>query len=258
MQTYGQIVVDDGLRADWGMIGTALEALQPVRLDIARELDNPDVRGSLHDAAVVLVGARSCEGAPSEILIERLRQELPHVGAYVCLRLVPAMAARARMYADAGADGLILLEGTADLHFLAYLMRARVAAPPPEREIRRVVEAVGPCRALSLAEYCLRTAFRRVRGHDVATWFGIDRKTVRSLLHASAFPTSSVLTRCGRHFHANELERRGIRSREAVARRLGFTDASALRTSRTRLRTTLGNTSNRGIRVVSLLKSLIV
>ena len=248
------VLVDEGCGDLWAGIERALAAQRPMRVDVNHLLNQRET-AILARASVLILGPRAADGASSVLLIRRLRSISPRIPIYVCTAPSADSYLHLRQFSIAGADDLMTLVVASDFRELADTVRARTMAPPPERELDVVTAGVPASEQRTLALHCLRNGHRRSLEGEVARRFQVTIQTVNHQLHTIGLPATGVLMRCGRQYHAFELERRGIRSREEIARRLGVASASALRMQRSRVRRTLAREGARGAVLLSLLDS---
>jgi hypothetical protein len=249
-----EVIVDDGCGDLCAGIEKALESHGLLRLDVSQLVNQRD-RAMLATVSVLILGPRTADGTSSIRLIEWIRSNNPRTAIYICTAPSESAYRLLRQFSIAGADDLVTLAVTSDFRDLAATVRARTLAPPPECELDLVAAELPAGAKRTLALHCLRNGHRRGLERDVARSFGMTIQTVNHQLHTIGLPTTGVLMRCGRQYHAFELERRGIRSREEIARRLDMASAGALRMQRARVRRTLARDGARGAVLLSLLDS---
>lgn len=229
-----EVLVDLGCAPLWSAIGRALEGFATERSDTAAAIEKW-ATGPFADASVVLVGRRSADGLPSEDLIRRLRRSVPHVTVCVCLEDASRLRLAAE-YAWAGADHVVGMTAPHNVHELRQYITARLAAPPPELEVRKVNAAYTAGEGRTVGLFCLRNGHRRLTVEDLATWFACDRKTISDRLIDAGFPRPHLMIRVGQEAACRELSRRAVASMIEIARRLGLHTAAGLRMRRSRLR----------------------
>lgn len=217
-----QVVFDDACRADFDAVGLALRRVNWKRLNVAGVLRSAE-RNAIVDSSVVIVGPRTSDGQLSDLTIARLRHAGPHLAIYVGLEMSRDQLPRIRALVDAGIDEIVGLHAPTDLLVLTRLIGNRLAAPAPEPEIRALTAMDLESGALAIAEHCFRNGHRPRSASSIARWFGVDRTTLNRHLSAAGLPGGLMLARCGRACHIVELERRGIRSRSEIVRRLTLT-----------------------------------
>lgn len=246
-----EVVVDVSCGELCSSIESALESHRPLRVDVGRLLETQGA--VLAGVSVLLVGARAAGTVPTARLFRRVRETNPWIAIFVC-----ALGGRddymgLPLLARAGADELIVLAFLADFRALAALVSIRIRAPSPTHELSEIAKALAVVPAKSVALHCLRNSFARWREIRIARRFGVTIQALNHQLRASGLPTVGMLVRLGRQYHAQELERRGLGSREEIARRLGLDSAGALARQRRRLRRTLADEGPRGQMLLGLL-----
>ncbi len=249
-----EVIIDDGCGDLCTGIEKTLEAHRVLRLDVSR-LQHQRDRTMLAPVPVLILGPRTADGTSSIRLVEWIRSHNPRTAIYICTAPSESAYRLLRQFSIAGADDLMTLAETSDFRDLAATVRARTLAPPPESELDLVAAELPVGAKRTLALHCLRNGHRRGLERELARSFGVTIQTVNHHLHTIGLPTTGVLMRCGRQYHAFELERRGIRSREEIARRLDVASAGALRMQRARVRRTLARDGARGAVLLSLLDS---
>jgi hypothetical protein len=132
------------------------------------------------------------------------------------------------------------------------VVSARILAPVPEVELRAIASRLCS-QELTMVLACVRSGYQPEPVRNLAQKFQVDRRTLNNRLLRMGLPSASLLARCGRLFHECELERRGIRSRIEIARRLGFDTTTALRMFRMRVLRALRHDEDRGVLMLSLL-----
>lgn len=229
------VVVDRGCAASWPELDRAVEGYACARLDVAAQLRSWN-EGSCADAIVVIVGSRSADGLPSDELVRELRRFLPHVAVYVCARNGERVLDRVKLYARAGADDLIVLDSWADARNFHGIIAARVAAPPPEPELRLFHEAIPASVGRTIGLYCLRNGHCSTTVTDLAAYFGTNGDTLANRLRVRGLPSPVWMLRWGYELAFRELWRCGVCARAEIARRLGVDTTAALRVRRRRLK----------------------
>lgn len=141
--------------------------------------------------------------------------------------------------AEVGVDEVFCLESRSDLVALHRTLGARLAAPPPEAEMRLLWKWFRDSPERSLVMHCVRNGFRLDDWSVRARLFAACRKTIQNRVTEEGLPSPGMIARCGRVLHAQELERRGYRPTSAIARLLEFPSASAMQRTRRRLRKSL-------------------
>jgi len=231
---HSRVLVDGGCDDLLPLIGRAIDALAVGRIDVVSELQDR-ASDRLARTQILMVGCRSRTGVPSEALVDAVRHRHPHIAIYLCARDVNAMSPHVRAHALAGTDRAFALGDSPGLELLRAAVSVRVRAPAPELELRGLVRLLPPSQGRTIGLHCIRNSHVRYGASDVASWFGVDRATTNNRLAAAGLPSVLVCRAYGRLFHAKELERRGERSREQIARLLQVDSAAALRVLRARL-----------------------
>ena len=95
--------------------------------------------------------------------------------------------------------------------------QARLAAPPPETEIRLLWKWFRESPERALVMHCVRNGFRLDVWSIRSRVFSACRKTLQNRMSVIGLPSPGILSRCGRVLHAQELERLGVRPTSAVA-----------------------------------------
>jgi hypothetical protein len=133
-------------------------------------------------------------------------------------------------YSKAGAGWVFEIEKQAQSEVKAFfrMLKDRVCAPAPSSLIWSVASQVAAPETRSLAIDCLLESFRPRRVVEIERRFGHDHKTLNNLLEKVNLLTVGQLHRAGRLAHDQELSRRGVHSREQIARILGFGSAKKL------------------------------
>jgi hypothetical protein len=247
-----EVIVDVGLGRLWGGIESALAVHRPAQVDVDALLRRKEY-GVLCGAAALVLGPRSTDGSPSDRFVERLRRVAPHVGVYVAAGSPSELHPAVELLAWAGADDVLTLSEPSDFRAMALMIRARVKAPPPERELRVAAESIGPHDARAVGLYCLRNGYTRQDVGRIGEWFGAAESRLTPLLHTASLPTAGLVVRTGTHLHARELKRRRIGEQTDVVGRLGFASPDAMRRARARLRAHLCALAEHGKLLLRLL-----
>ena len=212
--------------------------LRTVRLDLSRQLVSPKATG-LVKASAVLFGLHTSRGKSSIDVIKQLRARDPHLGIYLLVHSVSEVASRMTELAEAGVDEVFCIESRADQRACEHTVRARLASPAPETEVRLLWKWFRDSPERSLVMHCVRNGFRLDDWSVRARLFAACRKTIQNRVTEEGLPSPGMIARCGRVLHAQELERRGYRPTSAIARLLEFPSASAMQRTRRRLRKSL-------------------
>ncbi len=224
-----------------------------VTVDLARHLAGGNT-AFLHTATAIAMAPVLSNGLSAVDVIERLRGEVPHVGVYVVARDTGEVARIMPKLAIAGVDEVFCLDSRSDMEAFPQTMRARLAAPAPETEIRFLWKCFRASPERALVMHCVRNGFRLDVWSIRSKTFSACRKTLQNRVSILGLPSPGILSRTGRVLHAQELERRGIRPTTVVAALLGFPSANALQRSRRRLRKALMTRGRPALVFASLLK----
>lgn len=233
--------------------GEDADGFRIVTIDLARHLEF----GSstlLASSTAVVMGPALSNGQPAIEAIEQLRAALPHVGIYLVARELVEIARALPKLAAAGVDEVFALEGQSDMHAFEETVRARLAAPAPETEIRLLWKWFRESSERSLVMHCVRNGFRLDVWTIRSQVFNACRKTLQNRMTLLGLPSPGIVSRYGRVLHAQELERRGVRPTAAVADILGFPSSGAMQRARRRLRKALMSRGRQALVFASLLK----
>ena len=204
--------------------------------------------------STIVLGALLANGMTAAEAIVQLRALVPHVGVYVLAQETSEIARALPQLASAGVDEVFCRDSRADMAALVDTLRARLAAPAPETEIRLLWKWFRESPERSLVMHCVRNAYRLDVWSIRTRIFGACRKTLHNRMSVLGLPSPGILSRCGRVLHAQELERRGVRPTTTVADVLGFPSAGAMQRSRRRLRKALMTRGRQALVFASLLK----
>lgn len=229
-----EVLVDAGCHAISSDLSRAFRATQVSVLD--------DESPFLARGGILLLGARTADGASSLGALRRLRSKYPELVVYLCDRLDRDLAAQMVRYARAGLDRFFVLESAGDRAALAECVRVRSLAPPPRAALRALSGAGLATRPQCLTEFALRNGHRGLSIAAVSQWFGVARRTLSWWCQIADLPPPRMLVRCARFLHHEELLSRGIVRASERAARLGFDTATELRQFLWKLR----RTANRG------------
>jgi hypothetical protein len=186
--------------------------------------------------------------------VQQLRAQFPHVGLYVIARETGEVARSMTKLANAGVDDVFCLDTRSDVETIQDTIRARLAAPAPETELRLLWKWFRESSERSLVMHCVRNGFRLDVWSIRSKVFNACRKTLQNRVSLLGLPSPGMLSRTGRVLHAQELERRGVKPSTIVAAILGFPSAGAMQRSRRRLRKALMSRSRQALVFASLLK----
>lgn len=239
-RAWPDLIVDRGcldLFAD--TLGDVLAGHSPLPLDVASLLA-PGAAGSsiLVNATAVVVGAHTGDGAPSHEAIQRLRSLAPHVGVFVLVSSAGDIKDWRDKLASSGVDEVVAADAPPPRSPRSHTIGHRLAAPPPETELRLLWQVLSESPERALVMHCLRNAYWHDDWALRSRVFLQSRKTLQNRLAAEGQPSPGLIVRFGRMLHAQELGRRGIRPPH-IAHVLGFPTHAALERARRRLRQVL-------------------
>lgn len=213
---------------------------QSVRRSLAaREIDILRDAGGLEDGGVLLLGARTSDGAPALAALREMRRRTPHVLVFACASGSSHIQRELPRLAVAGLDQFFIVGSPADEADLVTVVSDRVLAPPPARALQALAALGLEPLHLRVAMHAYRNSQRATSMTDVARRFGRSLRTVEGWCDAPALPNMADLFRCGRYLHLVELEHRGVQSVTERAGRLGFATETNLRQWIWRLRRTI-------------------
>ena len=227
--------------------------IRVVSIDVARLLSTASGSNLAKSTAIVMSPVLT-DGLTAVDAIEKLRGVIPHVGLYVLAQGTAEVAKVLPKLAVAGVDEVFCLDSRADVDALQETLKARVAAPAPETEIRLLWKWFRESPERSLVMHCVRNGFRLDVWSIRSKVFSACRKTLQNRVSLMGLPSPGILSRCGRVLHAQELERRGVRPTALVAQMLGFPSAGAMQRARRRLRKALMSRGRQALVFASLLK----
>ena len=233
--------------------GEDSESFRIITVDLVRHLAAPNST-FLSKATAIAMGPVLSNGVNAIDAIEQLRAVIPHVGMYVVARETSEVARSMPRLAAAGVDEVFALDSGSDMTAFEETIRARLAAPAPETEMRLLWKWFRESTERSLVMHCVRNGFRLDVWSVRSTVFNQCRKTLQNRVSILGLPSPGILSRCGRVLHAQELERRGVKPTTAVASILGFPSAGAMQRSRRRLRKALMTRGRQALVFASLLK----
>ena len=226
---------------------------QITTIDLVRHLGAPN-SAFLSRATAIAMGPVLSNGVSAIDAIQQLRAGIPHVGMYVVARETSEIARTMPKLAAAGVDEVFALDTRSDMDAFEDTIRARLAAPAPETEIRLLWKWFRESPERSLVMHCVRNGFRLDVWSIRSRVFAHCRKTLQNRVSILGLPSPGILSRCGRVLHAQELERRGVKPTTTVAAILGFPSAGAMQRSRRRLRKALMTRGRQALVFASLLK----
>jgi hypothetical protein len=245
------VVVDEpALDLFHELLGDADVSCRVVPLDLSAAASP----GPVARSTAVVIAIRHEDSAASLAMIEKLRAASPQVGIYVVARSPGDVGRLMAPLAAAGVDEVFCTELKTDRDMFAETLGLRLDAPAPETEIRLLWKWFRESDERSLVMHCVRNGFRlddfSIRGR----MFDACRKTLQNRVATMGLPSPGLLARCGRVYHAQELERRGVEPASLVAELIGFPTAGALQRARRRLRKSLLARGRHALVFASLLK----
>lgn len=233
--------------------GEENESFRIITIDLVRHLAGPNA-AFLSKATAIAMPPVLADGVGATEAIEQLRAMIPHVGLYVVARATADVARIMPKLAAAGVDEVFAFDSRSDVAAFEDTIRARLAAPAPETEMRLLWKWFRESSERSLVMHCVRNGFRLDVWSIRSKVFGACRKTLQNRVSILGLPSPGILSRCGRVLHAQELERRGMKPTTAIASVLGFPSAGAMQRSRRRLRKALMTKGRQALVFASLLK----
>ena len=227
------------------------ESFRIITIDLARHLSGGSF---LNRTTAIAMGATLSNGMGAIEAIQHLRALVPHVGLYLIAHETAEVARILPKLAAAGVDEVFCLDSRSDMESFEETMRARLAAPAPETELKLLWKWFRDSSERSLVMHCVRNGFRLDIWTIRTKVFHQCRKTLQNRLAILGLPSPGMLSRYGRVLHAQELDRRGMKPTTAVASLLGFPSASAMLRSKRRLRQALMTRGREALVFASLLK----
>ena len=229
------------------------ESFKIITIDLVRHLAAPN-GAFLSKATAIAMAPVLTNGVSAIDAIEQLRASIPHVGMYVVARETSEVGKIMTKLAAAGVDEVFAFDTRSDIKAFEETIRARLAAPAPETEMRLLWKWFRESTERSLVMHCVRNGFRLDIWTIRSKVFNACRKTLQNRVSILGLPSPGILSRCGRVLHAQELERRGMKPTTAIASLLGFPSAGAMQRSRRRLRKALMTRGRQALVFASLLK----
>jgi hypothetical protein len=229
------------------------DSFRIVTVDLVRHLSGSSVAYLSKSTAIVMASVLA-NGLSAIEAIQQLRAQVPHVGLYVVARNTRDVASSMTKLANAGVDEVFCFDTRSDVQAFQDTIRARLAAPAPETELRLLWKWFRESSERSLVMHCVRNGFRLDVWSIRSKVFNACRKTLQNRVSLLELPSPGILSRTGRVLHAQELERRGVKPSTVVAAILGFPSAGAMQRSRRRLRKALMTRGRQALVFASLLK----
>jgi hypothetical protein len=240
-------------RALIDQFGEDNESFRIVTVDLVRHLGSPN-SAYLNRSTAIAMAPVLANGLGAIDALHQLRAQFPHVGMYVVARNTSDVARNMTKLAAAGVDEVFCLDTRSDIEAFEDTIRARLAAPAPETELRLLWKWFRESSERSLVMHCIRNGFRLDVWSIRSKVFNACRKTLQNRVSFVGLPSPGILSRTGRVLHAQELERRGVKPSTIVAAILGFPSAGAMQRSRRRLRKALMTRDRQALVFASLLK----
>jgi hypothetical protein len=240
-------------RALMDRFGEENDAFRIIPVELVTHLAAPN-NSFLSKATAIVMGPMLSSGVSAIDAIEQLRGGVPHVGMYVVASGTSEVAKNMMRLAAAGVDEVFVFDTPSDVKAFEDTMRARLAAPAPETEMRLLWKWFAESTERSLVMHCVRNGFRLDIWTVRSRVFNQCRKSLQNRVAILGLPSPGILSRCGRVLHVQELERRGVKPTTTIARILGFPSAGAMQRARRRLRTALMSRGRSALVFVSLLK----
>jgi hypothetical protein len=234
-------------------VGEEHESFRIVTVDLIRQIASPN-SAYLNRSIAIAMAPVLANGVKAIDAIQQLRAQFPHVGMYVIASDTSEVARCMTKLAAAGVDDVFCLDTRSDVDALEDTIRARLAAPAPETELRLLWKWFRESSERSLVMHCVRNGFRLDVWSIRSKVFNACRKTLQNRVSLLGLPSPGMLSRTGRVLHAQELERRGVKPSSIVAAILGFPSAGAMQRSRRRIRKALMSRGRQALVFASLLK----
>jgi hypothetical protein len=234
-------------------LGEENDSFRIVSVDLIRHLASPN-SAYLNRSTAIAMAPVLANGVSAIDAIQQLRAQFPHVALYVIARDTSEVARSMTKLANAGVDDVFCLDTRSDVDAFEDTIRARLAAPAPETELRLLWKWFRESSERSLVMHCVRNGFRLDVWSIRSKVFNACRKTLQNRVSLLGLPSPGMLSRAGRVLHAQELERRGVKPSTIVAAILGFPSAGAMQRSRRRLRKALMSRGRQALVFASLLK----
>lgn len=201
-------------------------------IDLSAQADLRD--STLRSAAILILSDWSPGDTAGPGALREIRRRHPSLAILVATTDVGRFDWHTAV--RAGVDDVVLVEGAPSRRELVRVVADRLMAPAPVAALEAFAAGTGTDVAPAIVAWCLRNAVSPRPVRSIARHFGMSARSLRRLLRAAGYPAASRVWRCGRMLHAAELDRRGGLSREELARRVGYSDAAALRSARSTLR----------------------
>ena len=209
-----------------------VRALGPITLDAA----DPSTVNRLAGGGILLVCARTSDGAPSLPSVRAIRRANPHVVIVLCAEWREAGRIPLARWTVAGVDEFVTFGEALDVAEVLRVVQVRLEAPPPAEELKLLRAGSPASRELDVVLYGLRNSCGSLHAANLAARFGYSLRSIREFLLAAGFPRPRDVCRIGRFLHMAELIERGVEAPHELARRLGFGDATEMRKVKSRLR----------------------
>ena len=212
-----------------------LRRLNPFLVDVS----SPDTSRRLGGGGVLLIGARTSDGAAVLRSVRDIRKALPHVVIVLCVEWRDARRLPLSQWIRAGVDEFVTYGEPKDVAEVLRLIECHAMAPPPAEEIRMLWSTRAASWVREAVLFCLRNACRDLHVPDLARGFGYSPRTLTDSFSADGYPGPHDVCRVGRSLGMCELAERGIVAPPDLALRLGFSDTTEMRKAKWRLRTSI-------------------
>lgn len=221
----GFVAIDAGLSQLYGIVREILARHRPYPVDLA--LLNTESRNErLADARLLIVGRRDTRQWPTRHCIREVRRYQPHLGIYLVVDKPTDLANVLKEHALVGTDQAYAVALSSDRTALAEDAWHRVAAPPPEVDLR-IIATTLPVDARTVVMWILRNSDRFRRTSDLEEHFGRSSRSVARLLAKHGLPSFRELREVGLMLHAQEMRERGVKG-EKIAAQLGLASGATL------------------------------
>lgn len=238
------ILVDEGCTA-WKHAPLKRRLPNVMVLDIGSTIGT-DEGCRLASSSVIILGLRDKLACPSELLVKRIRDRLPHIPVFVCVEPGEKFGLYLPAFAWAGADSVFVLGAASEWSMLEDTLSRRLENPSPEIPLRALASRLPTSPGLTILLWGLRSGYRPTSRQVAREMFEMDMKTINKRLGEIGVPELSTVFRFATLLHAAEHERRGIKSVSRVASLLGLGGAKSLwgrRRTLARRLSTIGNDS---------------
>lgn len=181
------------------------------------------------DASAAVVELRDADGVATAPTIRRVREGYPLLPVVAYSPYHQPAAADLLAVAQAGVNGL-LLRDIDDVG--VFPLREALTHAADQSIARHVIASLGSTlrpRALSIVEFCLAEARHALTVEDLTRSLGMHRKTLRTRLAESGFPSPQATIAWCRLLLAARLLEDPDRPLEHIAVQMGYSSGAALR-----------------------------